>query len=211
VAGLKETLAAFAVLGAIGVVGLNSASAQSVRVTDDWMVLRPPDGGFHVLIPPDWKEDNRPYSNNSLSFRPRKSSAALAVGFINCKAGAVANPAIAASTQESLDAAVSSGPAPPSAIKELLAALGKDAVVRENGWLRVASHPAYFIVVSGTSDRFGATIHAVASEVVLVRPGRMFSLVCTAGARTAEQAETAWNTWRPVFLAIMSTFDSESH
>ena len=44
---------------------------------------------------------------------------------------------------------------PPAAIKELSAALGNDAVVRENGWLRVADHPAYLIVVSGSHDSVG--------------------------------------------------------
>jgi hypothetical protein len=187
----------------------NIGLAQEVRVTDDWMTLRPSDETFHVRIPPDWDKDSQQDSASDLSFRPRKPYGQ--VPFVNCKAGIGANPASAASTQESLDASVLSGPAPPAAIKELSAALGSDAVVRENGWLRVADHPAYLIVVSGFHNSAGGGIHAVASQVVLVRPGWLFTLACTVAGRTAEQAETAWITWRPVFLAIMGTFDSENH
>jgi hypothetical protein len=178
-------------------------------VTNDWITLRPADGSFHVRIPPDWDKDSQQYSDTDLSFRPRKPYGQAP--FVNCKAGTGVNPAIAASTQESLDASVSSAPAPPAAIKELSAAVGNDAAVRENGWLRVADHPAYFIVVSGFHDSAGSGIHAVASEAILVRPGWMYSLACTVAGKTAEQAETAWTSWRPVLVAIMSTFDSEAH
>ena len=51
----------------------------------------------------------------------------------------------------------------------------------------------------------------MAAEAILVRPGWLFSIACTAGARTVEQAEVAWTKWRPVFEDIMSTFDNEGH
>jgi hypothetical protein len=77
--------------------------------------------------------------------------------------------------------------------------------------MQVSSHPAYFVVVSGSHATSDTEIHAVAAEVVLVRSGWMYSLACTAGARTVEQAEAAWTTWRSVFIGIMSTFDSDNH
>jgi hypothetical protein len=91
-----------------------------------------------------------------------------------------------------------------------LSALGKDAVIRKNGLMQVSNHPAYFIVVSGSHETSDTEIHAVTAEVILVRPGWIYSLACTAGARSAAQAELAWTAWRPVFMAIMSTFDSEN-
>jgi hypothetical protein len=36
---------------------IGTASAQTFRVTDDWVTLRPPGGGFHILMPPDWRQD----------------------------------------------------------------------------------------------------------------------------------------------------------
>jgi hypothetical protein len=206
-----ETIAALAVGGAIAASLLTIASAQSVREADDWVTLHSPEGGFHVLIPPDWEEDNPGQAGTSLSFRPRRTNAAPASAFINCKAQAGSNPAIATSTQASLDEAVAASPAPSSATRELLSTLGTDAAIRENGLMQVSNHPAYFIVVSGSHETSDTKIHAVAAEVILVRPGWMYSLACTAAARSADQAELAWTTWRPVFMDIMSTFDSENH
>jgi hypothetical protein len=195
--------------GAVIIVAvLNIASAQEPTATDEWITIRPTEGRYHVRMPPGWQEDSQRYTNG-LSFRPSKSSA-LADEFVNCKARAEANPAIATSTQASLDAAVAAGPAPPNAVAEMLATVGQEAVVRENGLMQVSGHPAYFIVVSGARETASAWIHVVAAELVLVRPGRMYSLACTAGAGSADQAEHAWTTWRPIFIDIMSTFDSES-
>jgi hypothetical protein len=50
---------AFAVGGAIAASLFTIASAQSVRVGDDWVTLPSAEGGFHVLMPPDWKEDDQ--------------------------------------------------------------------------------------------------------------------------------------------------------
>jgi hypothetical protein len=205
-----EMMMALAVGGAIAASLFTIASAQSVRVGDDWVTLHSAGGGFHVLMPPDWKEDDPGHAGTSLSFRPSKSNTASASEFINCKAQAGSNPAIATSTQESLDAAVAASPAPSSATRELLSTLGTDAAIRENGVMQVSNHPAYFIVVSGSHEASSAKIHAVAAEVILVRPGWIYSLACTAGAMTAEHAELAWSTWRPVFMDIISTFGSES-
>jgi hypothetical protein len=48
---------------------LGTASAQTVyRVTDDWVTLRPPGGGFHILRPPDWRQDPPRSPNAKLSF-----------------------------------------------------------------------------------------------------------------------------------------------
>jgi hypothetical protein len=193
----------------ITVAVLNIASAQETMVTDEWITIRPPVEGFHVRLPPDWDQDKQGYPANELSFRPKRSRAA-ADEFINCKAQAGANPAIATSTQESLDAAVAAGPPPSSATKELLSTLGTDAAIRENGLMQVSNHPAYFIVVSGSHETSNVKIHVVAVQVILVRPGWMYSLACTTGARPAEQAEHAWTAWRPVFMGIVSTFDSET-
>jgi hypothetical protein len=199
-----------AVGGAIAASLFTIASAQSVRVGGDWVMLCSPTGGFHVLMPPDWEEDSPGYADTGLSFRPSKSDAAPASAFINCKAQAGSNPAIATSTQESLDAAVAASAAPASATRELLSTLGTDASIRENGLMQVSNHPAYFIVVSGSHETSDMKIHAVAAEVILVRPGWIYSLACTAGARSADQAEHAWTAWRPVFMGIMSTFDREN-
>jgi hypothetical protein len=206
-----EMMVALAVGGAIAASLFTIALAQSVRVGDDWVLLHSLTGGFHVLMPPDWEEDSPGNADTSLSFRPSKSNAARASNFINCKAQAGSNPAIATSTQASLDAAVAASPAPSSATRELLSTLGTGAAIRENGLIQVSNHPAYFIVVSGSHETSDTDIHAVAAEVILVRPGWVYSLACTAGARSADQAELAWTTWRPVFMAIMSTFDSDNH
>jgi hypothetical protein len=77
--------------------------------------------------------------------------------------------------------------------------------------IQIANHPAYLIVVAGYHETSGTRVHVVSAEVILVRPGRMYSLACTAGARTAEVAELAWTMWRPVFMDIFGTFDSESN
>jgi hypothetical protein len=207
---VKVTIVARAVGGAIAASLFTIASAQSVRAGDDWVMLHSAENRFHVLVPPDWKEDDPGHAGTSLSFRLRKSNTASQSDFINCKAQAGSNPAIANSSQASLDAAVAASPAPSSATRELLSTLGTDAAIRENRLMQVANHPAYFIVVSGSHETSDTEIHAVAAEVILVRPGWVYSLACTAGARSADQAEHAWFAWRPVFMAIMSTFDSEN-
>ena len=140
-----------AIGGAIAASLLNAAAAELVRATDDWVTLRPPAGGFHVRIPPDWVEDGDQNLDNGLSFRPTKENTA-AVEFVNCKAQAGFDPLIASSTQELLDAAVSAGPAPAGVTDELLFTLGKDAVLRENILVQVSNHPAYYIVVAGSHE-----------------------------------------------------------
>jgi hypothetical protein len=207
----NEQMTAIAIGGAVLAALLTTAAAQSVPVTDGWVTLRSSEGRYHVMIPPNWNEDHLGQAGTDLSFRPRKETAGAAKQYVNCKVGVGSNPKIAASTQETLDAAVSAGPAPSGATKELLATLGQDAVLRENSLTHVSNHPAYFIVVAGSDKTASITIHAVVAEVVLVRPGLMYSLACTAGATTAEQVEAAWNTWKPTFKGIMSTFDSDDH
>ena len=202
--------AVFAIGATLAASSLATAWTQSVRVSDDWVTLRSPGGGFHVRMPPDWDVDTPARAGSGLSFRPKKLITAAAEEFVNCKAEAGSNPAIATSTQATLDAAVTASPAPSSATKELSATLGEDAVVRENSLMQVSNRPVYFIVVSGSREMSNVRIHAVAAEAILVRPGSVYSLACTVGARTAEQAEVAWTKWRPVFLDIISTFDSES-
>ena len=208
---LNEQMTAIIISGAVVAALLNPAAAQSVPSTNGWVILHSSEGRYHVMIPANWDEDHQGQASTDLSFRPRKETAAAAMQYVNCKVVVGSNPDIAASTQEALDAAVSGAPAPSGATKELLATLGKDAVLRENSLTQVSNHPAYFFVVAGSHETASITILAVAAEVVLVRPGLMYSLACTAGARTAIQAEVAWNTWEPTFKGIMSTFDSEDH
>ena len=123
--------AVFAIGAALAASCFATAWTQSVRVADDWVTLRPPGGGFQVRMPPDWDVDASARAGSGLGFRPRKSITAAAEEFVNCKAEAGSNPAIATSPQEALNAAVSASPAPSSATKELSATLGEDAVVRE--------------------------------------------------------------------------------
>jgi hypothetical protein len=208
---LNDQMTAIAIRGAVLAALVTTAAAQSVPLTEGWVTLRSSEGRYHVMIPANWDEDHQGQAGSDLSFRPRNETAAAAKQYVNCKVGVGSNPEISASTQEALDAAVSAGPAPLDATKALLATLGKDAVLRENSLTHVSNHPAYFFVVAGSHETASITIHVVVAEVTLVRPGLMYNLACTAGARTAEQAEVAWKTWEPTFKGIMSTFDSEEH
>jgi hypothetical protein len=199
-----EYAAAVAIAVALASMSPDTASPQSYTASDGWTVLRPSNSGFHVRIPPDWREDDTP-TPDVLSLRPRRPDAISPNQFVNCKAGAVVNPATEALTQEMLDASVAANPIPPNVIREILSAIGNHAVVRNNDTIPVAAHPSYFIVVAATK----ATIHVVAAEVLLVRPGWLYNMACTAGARTAEQAEEAWNQWNPTFMQMFTTFDSD--
>ncbi len=191
-----------AIAMALASIAPNPASPQPYTSSNGWTVSQPLDSGFHVRIPPDWREDDTP-APDSLSLRPRRPDAISPDQFVNCKAGAAVNPGTEALTQEALDASVAANPIPPNVIHELLSAIGNDGVVRSNGTIPIAAHPSYFIVVAATK----ATIHVVAAEVLLARPGWLYSMACTAGARTAEQAEEAWHRWSSTFMQIFGTFD----
>jgi hypothetical protein len=52
---LREMMVALAVGAAIAASLFTIASAQSVRVGDEWVPLHSAEGGFHVLIPPTGK------------------------------------------------------------------------------------------------------------------------------------------------------------
>jgi hypothetical protein len=195
---------AFAIATALASISPNPASPQSHAASDDWTLLQPSNSGFHIRIPPDWQVDDTP-APDTLSIRPTRPHAISPDQFVNCKTGSAVNPASQALTQEALDASVAANPMPPKVIHEILSTIGNDAVIRNNGTIPVATHPTYFIIVAATKG----TIHVVAVEVLLVRPGWLYSMACTAGARTAEQAEEAWNQWNPTFMQMFSTFDSD--
>jgi hypothetical protein len=181
------------------------ASAQSVRVTDDWVTLRPPGGGFHILMPPDWKQDTPRTPNGKLSFIAKQPPPSGRPGVTNCLVTVLPSPDTANYTQATIDAEVSKGVPPEMASK--VASFLQNPSVRENRIVRVSNQLAYFIGFSGSYESLNAKVYAVAAAVTLIRPGQTYNVTCLAAdTATPQRGEAAWNAWQPVFMTILSTF-----
>ncbi len=64
---------------------VGTASAETFRVTDDWVTLRPPGGGFHILMPPDWRQDPPRAPNTKFSFIAKQPAPSGRPGVTNCR------------------------------------------------------------------------------------------------------------------------------
>ena len=172
--------------------------SQPESTVEHWATVQSPDRSFSVRMPSGWQEDSTSVPN-VLSLRPKRPDTVSPDQFVNCKAQADRNPATAQLTQEALDRAVAAGPAPQNVVQDILSAVGSDATLRHNGTMHIAEHPAYFMVIAATKTG----IHVVAAQSLLVRPGWSYSIACTVGARTADQADAAWTQWKPTLMRII--------
>src|ERR1700694_1329859 len=83
-----------------------------MRVTDDWVTLRPPGGGFSLLLPPTWRKDTPRTPNGKLSFIAKQPAPSGRPGVTNCLVVVKATPDTADFTQADISEAFNA-PAPP--------------------------------------------------------------------------------------------------
>ena len=106
-------------------------SAQTFRVTDDWVTLRPPGGGFHILMPPDWRQDPPRSPNAKLSFVAKQPAPSGRPGVTNCRVDVVAIPDGPDFTQAVIDE-LFSAPAPPDVAQEIASAFQRPLDTRKS-------------------------------------------------------------------------------
>jgi hypothetical protein len=186
------------------------ASAQTPRVTDDWVTLRPPGGGLRILMPPDWRQETPRAPNVKLSFidKDKETAASGRPGHTNCTVVVGVNPDSANYTQAAIDAEVFNAPAPPEVTNEVAATL-QEPLVRQNRVVRISNRLAWFISYSGSYESLNAKVYTVAATVSLMRPGRDYNVTCGAADTTPQQAEAAWNAWQPILMLILGTLTIE--
>jgi len=187
---------------------LGTASAQTVyRVTDDWVTLRPPGGGFHILMPPDWRQDPPRAPNTKFSFIAKQPAPSGRPGVTNCRVVVTAIPDTADFTQAAIDE-IFKAPAPPEVVQGLLSSFGSPSI-RENRLVRVSNHPAWFISFSGSYESLNAKVYGVGAFVELMQRGQTYAIVCGAFDTTPQRGEVAWNAWQPILMLILGTFTTE--
>jgi hypothetical protein len=64
---------------------VSTASAETFRVTDDWVTLRTPGGGFRILMPPDWRQDPPRTPNTTFGFIAKQPAPSGRPGVTNCR------------------------------------------------------------------------------------------------------------------------------
>jgi hypothetical protein len=177
------------------------ASAQTPRVTDDWVTLRPPGGGLRVLMPPDWRQETPRAPNVKLSFidKDKEPGASGRPGHTNCTVIDGVNPDTANYTQAAIDADVFNAPAPPE-VTDAATSIFQNVSLRANRVVRVSNQLAWFISYSGSYESLNAKIYSVTATVALMRPGRDYSVTCGASDTTPQRAEAAWNAWQPILM-----------
>ena len=186
-----------------------SASAQTVlRVTDDWVTLRPPGGGFQILMPPDWKQNAPRTPNGKLSFIAKQPAPSGRPGFTNCNVVVRVIPEIANYTQATIDGEVFNAPAPAEVADPIMSALLNPSM-RENRVVRASNQLAWFMSYSGSYESLNAKVYAVSGMVMLMRPGRTYAVTCAASDITPQQGEAAWKAWQPILMLILGTFATE--
>src|ERR1700694_5884321 len=82
---------------------VGTASAETFRVTDDWVTLRPPGGGFHILMPPDWRQDPPRAPNTKFSFIAKQPARSGRPGITNCRVVVTSTPDTAYFTPDAID------------------------------------------------------------------------------------------------------------
>jgi hypothetical protein len=183
---------------------LGTASAQTMRVTDDWVTLRPPGGGFRILMPPDWKQTT-PRDPMKLSFVAKLPAPSGRPGVTNCNVGVEAIPNNF--TQADIDEVYKS-PAGPETIQPLASGI-PDFSLRENRLVRVSNQPAWFLTYLGSYDLNAKKVYMVMASVMLSRRGQAYTVTCFTSDMTPQLDEAAWNAWQPIIMLILGTFTVE--
>jgi hypothetical protein len=199
------SLTALLVGGGILVTVVGTASAQTKRVTDDWVTLRPPGGGFRILMPPDWKQTTPRDPNEKLSFVAKLPAPSGRPGVTNCNVGVEAIPNNF--TQADIDEVYKS-PAGPETIQPLASGI-PDFSLRENRLVRVSNQPAWFMTYLGSYDLNAKKVYMVMASVMLSRRGQAYTVTCFTGDMTPQLDEAAWNAWQPIIMLILGTFTVE--
>jgi hypothetical protein len=188
---------------------VGTASAQTVyRVTDDWVTLRPPGGGFHILMPPDWRQDPPRAPNTKFSFIAKQPAPSGRPGFTNCRVVVTAIPDGADFTPAAIDE-IFKAPAPPEVAQQIASTTFRDPSTRENRLVRVSNHPAWFISFSGSYESLNAKVYGVEAMVELMHGRQTYVVVCGAFDTTPQRGEAAWNAWQPILMLILGTFTTE--
>jgi hypothetical protein len=166
---------------------VGTASAQTMRVTDDWVTLRTP--------------------NSKLSFIAKQPAPSGRPGFTNCLVVVKATPDTADFTQAAIDEALSA-PAPPEVVQGIVSTL-RDSSIRENRVVRVSNQPAWFTSYSGSYESLNAKVYIVSSSVIFMRPGQTYNVGCSASDTSPQRGEAAWNAWQSILMLILGTFTIE--
>ena len=185
---------------------VGTASAETFRVTDDWVTLRPPGGGFHILMPPDWRQDPPRAPNTKFSFIAKQPAPSGRPGVTNCRV--VARDIPPDFTQAVIDE-LFKAPAPPDVAQEVGSGTLGDPVIRENRLVRVSNKPAWFIRLSGSYESLNAKGYGTEAMVELMHQRQVYVIVCGAFDTTPQRGEAAWNAWQPILMLILGTFTLE--
>ena len=183
------------------------ASAQTFRVTDDWVTLRPPGGGFSILMPPDWRQDPPRTPNTKFSFIAKQPAPSGRPGVTNCRVVVTAIPDTADLTQAVIDE-LFKAPAPPEVAQGIASTFG-DPSIRENRLVRVSNHPAWFVSFWGSYESLNAKVYGVGAFVELMHRRQTYVIGCNAFDTTPQRGEAAWNAWQPILMLILGTFTIE--
>ncbi len=184
---------------------VGTASAETFRVTDDWVTLRPPGGGFRILMPPDWKQTTPRDPSGKLSFVAKLPAPSGRPGVTNCTVGAEEIPN--SFTQADIDEAYKSA-AGPEAIQALASGI-RDFSLRENRLVRVSNQPAWFMTYLGSYDLNAKKGYLVVASVMLMRRGQTYIVSCFTSDMTPQLGEVAFNAWQPIIMLILGTFTFE--
>ena len=186
---------------------LHNASAQTMRVGDDWVTLRPPGGGFHILMPPDWRQDTPRTPDAKFSFIATQPAPSGQPGVTNCTVVVKATPLNAGFTQADVDE-IFNAPAPPEVVRGIASAL-RDPSIRENRLVRVSNQPAWLTIYSGSYESLNAKVYSVAASVMLMHQGQTYNVHCGASDTTSQRGEAAWKSWQPILMLILGTLTIE--
>jgi hypothetical protein len=203
-----ELTASFVGGGIFAATLVGTASAQTFRVTDDWVTLRPPGGSFRILMPPDWRQNPPRSPNAKLSFIAKQPTPSRRPGVTNCRVEVVAIPDGPDFTQALIDE-LFKAPAPPETAQEIASTIFRDPSIRENRLVRVSNQPAWFIRVSGSYESLNAKVYGEMAMVELMYRRQTYVIICGAFDTTPQQGEAAWNAWQPILMLILGTFAIE--
>ena len=185
---------------------IGAASAQSVTDNpNNWITLRPPGGGFRILMPPDWGPVTLRGPNEKLSFHAKQPAPSGRPGVTNCNVVVLPSPEMANYTQATIDAEISKG-VPPDMVSQIASDTFQNSSVRGSGVTRVSNQVAWFLSFSGFYESLNVGVYAVADVVELFRPDQTYTVLCLAADKTPQGGEVAWNAWQPVLMTILSTF-----
>jgi hypothetical protein len=202
---LRFDLTALFVGGGILVATLvGTASAETFRVTDDWVTLRPPGGGFHILMPPDWKQ-TKPDPSMKLSFVAKMPAPSGRPGVNNCNVGMEAIPGNF--TQADIDEMYTSVAGPD--VIQVLASGIRDFSLRDNRLVRISNQRAWYMAYLGSYDLNAKKVYLVVSSVMLVHRGQTYTVSCFTSDMSPQLSEVAWNAWMPILMLILGTFTTE--